>query len=304
MHMMSKFNDYWGFQKTPFSLMPDPEMLYPSRQHRECLIRMRYAIQTNKGGILIVSNNPGDGKTSILNYLCQELREDSSRELFTAVIDHPSMTPNQMIREIALQLGVEDPSRDRHRNLNQLRSKLYEHHRENHLCLIIVDEAHMLNKFPQTLQELRMLLNFSMSSEFLLTIILSGQKPLEGMIRSIPEFWQRLPVRFFLGNLDRVDTEGLIRFRLKQAGYSGPDIFMPDGFDAVFQYSQGIPRIICSLADIALLIAFTSHTRHVDLVTVHDACMDLEGSSEGFHYFKMTQLETLAQGKPEAGMRK
>jgi len=285
--MMKNFHEYWGLKFSPFALSPDPAMLYPSRQHRECLLRMRYAIQTDKGGILIVSDHPGDGKTSMLNYLIQELKNDSDNDVCVAFIDHPSMSPNQMIREIALQLGVEKPSMDRHRNLNQLREKLVEHHQNRCHCLIVIDEAHMLSKHIDTLQELRILLNYSLMSEFLLTMILSGQKGLEALIRSVPEFWQRLPVRFYLGNLNRDDTKGMIRYRLRQAGYEGEDIFTKDGYDAIFQYSQGIPRIICSLADISLLIAYSKGIRQADLVTVHDACMDLEGSSQGFHYFKL-----------------
>lgn len=285
--MIQGFLQYWGFRCPPFTLSPDPNMLYPSRQHRECLVRIQYGIHTNKGGILIVSDNPGDGKTSILNYLMKDLHSNDDYNGSIAFIDHPSMTPNQIIQEIARQIGVENPSRDRHKNLNQLHRKLCEHHEQNRRCLIIIDEAHMLSKFIDTLQELRILLNYSLSSKFLLTIILCGQKGLEALIRSIPEFWQRLPVRFYLGNLNRNDTEGLIKYRLKQAGYEGEDIFTEDGIDAVFQYSKGIPRVICSLSDIALLIAYSGNLRQVDFVAVHDACMDMEGSSQGFHYFKL-----------------
>jgi len=284
--MLQEYLKYWGLRSVPFSLSPDPRMLYPSKQHRECLMRLKYAVYSNKGGALVVSEHAGDGKTTLIHRLTGELEAELRHSVAVAVIDHPTLTPNQMVQEICLQLGVQNPSRVRNKCLNQLRERLLYHANIGTKCVIIVDEGQMLKDRMDTLQELRMLLNFSLSSEFLLTFILMGQKELEAIIRSIPEFWQRLPVRYFLGNLDRRETEEMVKFRLRQSGYTGDDIFTPDGYDGLYQYSKGIPRVICSLADLCLLIGYSSRVRNIDLLIVHEACRDMEGSEQGFHYFK------------------
>ena len=73
--MQPEYLKYWGLEKAPFSLTPDPDMLYLSKQHQEGLIRLQYAVISNKGGALLVSENAGDGKTSLLARLSRDLQE-------------------------------------------------------------------------------------------------------------------------------------------------------------------------------------------------------------------------------------
>ena len=200
-------------------MAPCPEGLFPSKQHRECLLRLKFAIMAGKGGALLISENAGDGKTTVLRRLCLDIQSELDGRVRVAFIDHPTLTPFQMLSEMSRQLGVEKPSRSKVRGLNQLREHLTQLHESGFKSLVIVDEGQMLAHRPDLLQELRILLNFCVSDAFLLSFILSGQRPLEGVIRSMPEFWQRLPVRFFLANLDFRDTRELIRHRLKTAGW-------------------------------------------------------------------------------------
>ncbi|NOZ22467.1 MAG: AAA family ATPase [Planctomycetes bacterium] len=289
--MIQEYLQYWGLKSVPFSLTPDPRLLYPSKQHRECLMRLKYAVHSNKGGALVISDHAGDGKTTLIRRLIGDLEAELRHSVAVALIDHPTLTPNQMVQEIALQLGVQKPSRQRHQNLNQLRERLNYYRNLGTKTVIIVDEGQMLADRIDTLQELRILLNFSMTADFLLTFVLMGQKALEDTIRKIPEFWQRLPVRYFLGNLDRRETEEMVRFRLQQCGHAGGDIFTEDGYDAIFHYTKGIPRVICSVADLCLLIGYSSRVRVLDMLVVHEASQDMDGSEQGFHYYKFLREE-------------
>jgi len=300
--MLTKCLAHWGLHSSPFAMSPDPDLLYPSKQHGECLLRLKYALHSNKGGALVVSNNAGDGKTTVLRRLIRDLNEELAGRIAIAVIDHPSLTPNQMVQEICSQLGVLNPSRERRRNLNQLKQRLQHFHAQGAKCVIAVDEGQMLKDRPDTLQELRILLNYSYDKEFLLTFILLGQKELEETIRAIPEFWQRLPVRYFLGSLDRSDTRGLICHRLACCGYQGEDCFTPEGYEAVYTHSKGIPRVICSIADLALLIGYSNRVHRVDEIIVEEACRDMEGEGQGFHYFRFDRAseEALEEEKKQA----
>ena len=289
--MLQEYLQYWGLKSVPFSLTPDPRLLYPAKQHRECLMRLKYAVHSNKGGALVVSEHPGDGKTTLIRRLIGDLEAELRHSVAFALIDHPTLTPNQMVQEICTQLGVQKPSRQRHQNLNQLRERLHYYRNLGTKCVIIVDEGQMLRDRIETLQELRILLNFSMTADFLLTFVLMGQKELEDTIRKIPEFWQRLPVRYFLGNLDRRESEEMVRFRLQQCGHTGEDIFTEDGYDAIFHYSKGIPRVICSISDLCLLIGYSSRVRVLDMLVVHEASQDMDGSEQGFHYYKFIREE-------------
>ena len=102
--MTDDYLKYWGIRKPPFSLTPDPEMLYLSTQHSECLMRLKYAIFSQKGGALLVSDTAGNGKTTVLAKLKKDLDEYYAGRVKVVFIDHPTLTPIEMIGEIAHQL--------------------------------------------------------------------------------------------------------------------------------------------------------------------------------------------------------
>lgn len=282
--MNDDYLSYWGMSKPPFALTPDPDMLYLSTQHSECLMRLKYAIFSHKGGALLVSDTAGNGKTSVLARLQQELKDYYSGRVRLVFIDHPTLTPVEMIGEISRQLGGELNTTEKIRSLNSLRDRLFALYNENVKVVVIVDEGQMLQERLDILQELRILLNFCVSDAFLLTFIFSGQKPLDDVLRSMPEFWQRLPVRFFLKNLDFNDTRALIQFRLRKVG-AADDIFTNDAFEGIYHYSGGCPRIICSVADVCLLVGYAKKARRIGFVEVSTACRDMESSGDSFHYF-------------------
>jgi type II secretory pathway predicted ATPase ExeA len=267
-----------------------------SKQHRECLLRLQYGILASKGGALLISENAGDGKTSVLRHLVRELEGDGSNNVKVAFIDHPTLTPFQMIQEMARQLGVEKPARSKMTALNQLRGHLIDRYNGGGRSVVIVDEGQMLAHRPDILQELRILLNFCLSDAFLLSFILSGQRPLEGVMRSMPEFWQRLPVRFFLGNLDFRDTRALIRFRLHKAGLPDElDLFTHEAYQEIYRFSEGCPRVVCSIADLSLVVGRSLRARQIDAIEVIQACADMDKrSGDSFHYYHFVKSASLA----------
>ncbi len=282
--MTDDYLKYWGMTKPPFSLTPDPEMLYMSSQHSECLMRLKYAIFSHKGGALLVSDNAGNGKTSILSKLKNDLNDYYSGRVKVVFIDHPTLSPIEMIGEIGHQLGTALQTSEKIRALNSLRDRLFTMYNENIKVIVIVDEGQMLRERMDMLDELRILLNFSVSDAFLLTFIFSGQKPLDDILRNMPEFWQRLPVRYFLKNLNFNDTKALIQYRMKKVGVT-EDIFKEDSFDGIYNYSDGCPRVICSVADLCLIIGFAKGIRRIGFVEVSTACRDMDSSGDGFHYY-------------------
>ena len=297
--MTTDYLTYWGMSKPPFSLTPDPDMLYLSTQHSECLMRLKYAIFSQKGGALLVSDNAGNGKTSVLGRLKNDLNDYYGGRVRVVFIDHPTLTPIEMIGEIAHQLGSELHTTEKIRALNYLRDRLFTLYNENIKVVVIVDEGQMLKERPDILQELRILLNFCVTDAFLLTFIFSGQKPLDSILREMPEFWQRLPVRFFLKNLDYNDTKELIKYRLSRVGAS-PDIFTEDAFEGVYRYSEGCPRVICSVADLCLVVGYAKGVKRIGFVEVSTACRDMESSGDGFHYYayiKSQDAEYLVDSK-------
>jgi type II secretory pathway predicted ATPase ExeA len=295
--------DYWGFARSPFALTPDPDMLYLSKQHRECMLRLQYAIASNKGGALLVSENPGDGKTSILRRLEKDLRRSTAEKYRIVFIDHPTLTPNQVFWEILRQLGFGDSRGEKIKNLLQLRESLVEMYDKGERCIFFLDEGQLLADRPDLLQEFRVLLNYTVRDTFLLTFVFCGQSELETMMKNIPELYQRLPVRYFLHSMDEVDTGRMLEHRVRVAGYKGPAIFTDQAVREVYRHSMGIPRVICTVADLALVVG---HSRNVKAVTDREVLMairDLERSTEdGYHYYHFLRAAGTASEEETAEM--
>ena len=279
--------EYWELKQPPFSLAPCPQSLFLSRQHSECLLRLKYAVMAAKGGALLISENAGAGKTTILRRLCNDLREDLKGRVRIAFLDHPTLSPVQMLQEISQQIGIKRPYRSKVRALAALRDRLMEIHDQGEKCVIIVDEGQMLEHHPEMLQELRILLNLYRRDSFLLSFILSGQIALEPIIRGMPEFWQRLPVRYFLRNLNLADTRKLIQHRLRRAGLAEDrEIFTTRAYERIHTHSEGCPRVICSIADLALVVGRSAGVRQVDAPQIAQAHADMEKScSDSYHYY-------------------
>jgi general secretion pathway protein A len=277
---------YWGLKKYPFALAPDPSMFYMSRQHQECLVRLKFAVVSGKGGALLISENAGDGKTTLLNKFMQTIKEDVGSEVKIAFLDHPTLTINEMLGEIAKQFGVEDfDISDKVGILARMKAKLIKLKEEGYKCIVVIDEGQMLAHSPEILQELRILMNLVKNGEFLISFILSGQKPLEPAIRNMPEFWQRLPVRFFLRNLDYKDTKNLIKHRIKEAGGDAESIFTETAYKGIYNFSEGCPRVILSIADLSLVIGHSMYSKRIDFNEISQASGDMNKGGESYHYF-------------------
>ena len=277
---------YWGLERYPFALAPDPSMIYMSKQHQECLVRLKFAVISGKGGALLISENAGDGKTTLLNKFMQTIEGDLGTDVRIAFLDHPTLSVNEMLGEIARQFGVDDFNvNDKISILNNMRQKLIELNHAEIRCIVIIDEGQMLAHSPEMLQELRILMNLVQHGRFLLSFILSGQKPLEPAIRNMPEFWQRLPVRFFLRNLDYGDSKRMVEHRIKMSGGDPGKIFTDTAMKGIYNFSEGCPRVILSIADLALVIGHSMYSKRIDFAEVSEACGDMNKGGESYHYF-------------------
>jgi len=151
----------------------------------------------------------------------------------------------------------------------------------------VIDEAHVLGERPDVLQDLRMLLNLTHEKEYLFTMVLSGQKPLWDMMRKIPEFWQRLPVKYYLVPLTLRETTELIACRLDRAGLAGDvEIFTDEALDIIQRFARGLPRTIVALCDLCLLIGATYQARRIGFKEASKAMhvMSGKGRDAGLPY--------------------
>ena len=290
--MSEKYIEYWGLAQHPFLLAPDSKMMCVTGQYFECLERLKYAIYTNKGGVLIVSEDAGLGKTTILMKLVDEMKEEYGDAFRFAFVDQPALNPAQMIAQITGSITKAEPHEDKLKNLTMLRDALLEVNELGGKSIIVVDEAQMLCEAHDVLQELRTLINLTHNGQYLHTFILSGQRALWNTIKGMPEFWQRLPVRYYFIPLRVEETKEMIRFRLAKAGLEeGREIFDDDSLEIIHRFSRGSPRTVIALSDLALLVGYTNQSNKITFKEVSKAINTMSGKGETLPFMKTEKRE-------------
>ena len=262
--------EYWGFGELPFENVPDPRFFYPSAEHQEALLRMFYAVNSRKGAAML-TGEVGCGKTILSRTLIQDLPADKYE---VGVIANPSLSPVEFLREILYQLGVEDASESKLDLLHALNDLVAKNLNAGRDTVVIIDEAQAIDD-PQTLEELRLLLNFQLNDRFLLTLLLLGQPELRERIAKIKQLEQRISIKFHLGPLKQEETHAYIQSRLDKAG-ARKQPFSEEALDAVHRTSQGIPREINNLCDVSLLLGFGAKAEEIDADIVQKAAQAIK----------------------------
>ncbi len=276
---------YWGLEHHPFLLAPDGHMMCVTGQYFECYERLKYAIMTNKGGVLIASEEAGLGKTTILLKLIEDMTEEHGKNFRYAYIDHPTVSADEMIGQITEMISGIPASENKIQNLATLKNALIAGKMEGSRNIIVVDEGQMLCDARPVLQELRALINLTHHGQYLHTFILSGQKALWDTLQEMPEFWQRLPVRYYLTPLRFEETREVIRYRLNKAGLDvARELFTDEAIEIIHKYAQGLPRTIIAVSDLALLTGYNDKTRKVGFKEVTKAINSMSGRGETMPY--------------------
>ena len=112
------------------------------------------------------------------------------------------------------------------------------------------------------LTELRALLNLLHEGRKLLSLVLFGLPTLDEVLRLEESLAQRIDIRVEMGRMDAEHSAGYLRHRLQSAGATS-EIFDEQAIQAIHTYSDGIPRLINSLADNSLFEGFLSRAKNM-----------------------------------------
>ncbi|MBN1493023.1 MAG: AAA family ATPase [Candidatus Omnitrophica bacterium] len=258
------YKDYWNLKEKPFETTPDPRFLYYSRDHEEALLRLFYTVRGSKGAMLLTGGY-GCGKTVLSRVFLNEL---VSSKYSVALITNPRYSASELLEEITYQLsGNEKRLTSKVELLRAFNEVIYANMVRKKETVVIIDEAQAIDDV-QTFEELRLLLNYQQNNKYLLNLILIGQPEIREKLAELPQFVQRLAIRYHLSNLNETDTVKYIEHRLRVAGATRP-IFDYDVMSTIFQCSNGIPRVINSIADMALLSAFVEGKTIVDAAMIY-----------------------------------
>lgn len=264
------YEAYWELKEKPFENTPDPRFIYYSKQHKEAIARMLYAVREHKGAALFTGEY-GSGKTLLTRVLWYELQQENRFQ--SVFILNPRLSGLELIQEIVHQLGGTSVPASKIDLFHTLHQILYSNYNLGKHIVIIIDEAQAIQD-RDIFEEIRLLLNFQLDNAFLLTIILIGQPELKYSIVSLPQLTQRIAVRYHLMALDEIETKEYILHRLSVGGATR-QIFADEAFKEIYFCAVGIPRRINTICDLALLVGFGSGLSLIDKKTITKINEDL-----------------------------
>ena len=287
--------EHFELSEQPFRLTPDPDFLYWSKQHARAKAYMESTIWL-ADGFVVITGEIGSGKTTLLQSFLAELDDD----VVYAVVSQTQLTPTQFLQAVLTEFGFKPFNKRKVELLDMLNMFLIEQYTNGKKVVLVVDEAQNLTK--KVLEEVRMISGIETHKEKVLRIILAGQPELRDTLdsQSMKQLVQRVRLRFHIGPLDRRETREYIERRLSVGGRKNTDLFADDSFDVVYRFSGGVPRLINTLCDTALLCAFADEKTLVEAVDVISAAEELnwkEHESNTGIYDQLRQLEM--ERKPE-----
>ncbi len=265
------YAEFFGLQRDPFSIAPDPHYLFMSERHREALAHLLFGIRGG-GGFVLLSGEIGAGKTTICRCFLEQVPENCK----VAYIFNPKLTVGDLLRTICAEFHIEvrhegiGPATVKD-HLDPLNAYLLQSHARGERNLLIIDEAQNLT--PHVLEQLRLLTNLETSERKLLQIILIGQPELRNVVArpELEQLAQRVIARYHLDALDAGETKQYIQHRMQVAGLKGPLPFTPAAIERVHEISRGVPRRINLLCDRALLGAYAAGQLRVEPAVVDKA---------------------------------
>ena len=295
--------EHFKLDEQPFRLTPDPDFLYWSRQHARAKAYMESTIWL-ADGFVVITGDIGTGKTTLLQSFLSELGDD----IVYAVVSQTQLKPAQFLQAILTEFGFKPFDKNKVELLDMFNTFLIDQYATGKKVVLIVDEAQNLSR--KVLEELRLLSGIETHKEKVLRIILAGQPELKDTLESpkLEQLVQRVRLRFHIGPLDLEELREYVEHRVAVAG--GPmSLFGDDTFETIYRYTGGVPRLINTLCDTALLCGFADEKTSIGIAEVSSAVEELGWKEHASHTGEqdqasspednpyVTQIEVRSEGK-------
>jgi type II secretory pathway predicted ATPase ExeA len=264
--------DFFKLREFPFRLTPDTEFLYMSNVHARAKAYMDYSVW-NREGFVVITGEIGCGKTILIKKLLSELEEE---HFLVAKIFQTQLDEVEFLQAVLVEFGLNPFNAKKVELIDMLNTFLVDSYREMKQLVLIVDDAHNLSM--KALEEIRMLSGLETQKEKVLHVILVGQPQLNVMLDApeMEQLVQRVRLRFHVRPLAPEEAAEYIYHRLKIAGATRTDLFTPETMPIIYKYTGGVPRLINTLCDTALTVAYADNAPTVTLDVIKEALDELQ----------------------------
>jgi len=263
--------DPFKLKELPFRLSPDPQFLYLSKQHARAKAYMESTIWFTDG-FVVITGEIGSGKTTLIESFLKEIQSD----VVIAQINQTQVSAIDFLQAVLVQFGFSPFKMKKAELIATLNNFLIEQYAAGRKVLLIVDEAQNLSM--RVLEEIRLLSGVETTKEKVLRIILAGQPELNEKLDApeLIQLTQRIRLRFHLTTLSAPEMRAYIQHRLEVAGGGDRQIFAEEAYADIFRYTGGVPRLVNTLCDTAMMAAFTADRDTVTLADIHQAIEELQ----------------------------
>jgi general secretion pathway protein A len=288
------YQNFFGFKEKPFKLVPNPTYLFLSKSHEEALAHLTYAI-TQGDGFVKITGEVGTGKTT----LCRAFLENLDETTEAAYIFNPKLNSVQLLKAINDEFGIPSGADSIKALIDTLNDFLMSQKAQGRKVVLLIDEAQNLS--PAVLEQIRLLSNLETTRSKLLQIILVGQPELDQILNSkdLRQLGQRINLSCRLMPLSGQETREYIQHRINIASWKARVRFPNSASRIVYNYSNGIPRLINIVCDRTLLMAFGAGQDKISGKTVKTAVKEIgdtdrQMSNRFFHGKKAALLLSIA----------
>lgn len=281
------YKEFYGFQKKPFTLTPDPSFLYLSKQHDTALTMLTYGLQ-NEAEISVITGEVGAGKTTLIRAVLQALDDDTE----VGLISNAHSAFGDLLQWVLLAFNISTEAKDKAERYQILMDFLIANYANNKRTILIIDEAQ--NMGASTLEELRLISNINADKHIVLQLVLVGQPELLELMQQheLRQIAQRVSVDYKIKALGYKETVGYIEHRLIVAG-GNENIIDKYAIAAVYYHSGGIPRLINTLCEYSLVFGYSEELEQINLEIMLDV---IKGKKIG-GIFPMIHHENKEQAK-------
>lgn len=266
------YRKFYRLTRNPFEISPDPYFFYPTPRHNEALANLNYGVQRRKG-FVVVTGEVGTGKTLLVRCLLEALNRN---QISFAYVFNPRLSALDFLRYVLTDLRLPMTGKTKSEMLAHLNNYLIARFRRGSTAALIVDEAQLLSW--ELLEEIRLLTNLETSQQKLLQIVLVGQPELDQKLDSphLRQLKQRVGLRCRLEPLSLEELRGYIHRRLELAGANshGATIFADGAIESVHRFSRGIPRLINTLCENALVSGYARQSSQVTPEIIQEVATD------------------------------
>ena len=252
------YETHFGLSGKPFSIVPNPEFLFLSKNHENALTYLEYGL-SEKVGFILLTGEIGTGKTTLVRYMLRQMEP----RMDIAVIFNTNFSSDQLFRLILKEFDLDGDPAGKEEKLERIYTFLIERYAKGRHVLLVIDEAQNLS--AEALEDIRMLSNLQTDDRMLLQIMLVGQPELKLRLQrpDLRQLAQRIAVNYHLTPLDEKQTRRYIAHRLESVG-GRSDLFSKEAVRVIYEHSGGIPRTVNLLCDSAMVYAYSDDYGQVD----------------------------------------